>query len=182
MAEMIDDDENNCPICFQSLNEQPDGISEGNPNLIMVGCCNKRFHSFCWEKSEKVFGTTDYKQFESLKNKLIQGCEYEARRCPLCRSLSDVLMIRSNQSKTNRSELNHSTENYNPISAITGLLFGNHLFPPSSSDYNQNESFSSMEIPMSVSISLTDSSPPQSLNQIRQSSNSNRFHRSSRFR
>ena len=192
------DDENICPICFQSLNEQPDGISQGSPNLITVGCCKKRFHSYCWEKSEKVFGTTDYKQFESIKQNLVQGCEYEARRCPLCRTLSDVLLIRSNSSS--KSGSNASETNYNPISAITGLLFSNHLFPPPppssidshfipsfSSDSNlhqdvNNDQFIDLGFPVSVSIQSQTSS---TLNQIRNTTPSNipRFiSRSSRFR
>lgn len=93
MANQIEDLDSKCPLCFSELEEQPDGITEGISNVIITGCCKKRLHSLCWDKSPKIKTWTEDNAFEKIRNKLQPDHLYKAKKCPFCRNLSDVQKI-----------------------------------------------------------------------------------------
>lgn len=90
---MEDDFETKCPLCFCDLDEQPDGITEGPPNLFITGCCKKKLHGLCWQKSPKVKTWTEDNAFDKIRNKLQPDQFYKANKCPFCRKLSDIVKI-----------------------------------------------------------------------------------------
>ena len=86
---MVEDDNDNCPICFRNLKEQPDGISQGEASYIHMGCCQKRLHAMCWDRCDKIRTWTEDKTFDSVRHLLQPDTFYEARKCPFCRKICD---------------------------------------------------------------------------------------------
>lgn len=103
-SESID---SSCPVCFCDLEDQPDGITEGVSNIVITGCCKKRLHSMCWDRSPKIKTWTEDKAFEKIREKLQPDQFYKARKCPFCRSLSDIRRVES-KSTNDESDIDFS--------------------------------------------------------------------------
>jgi hypothetical protein len=134
MANQFEDVDSKCPLCFCELEEQPDGITEGIPNIIITGCCHKRLHSLCWDKSPKVKTWTEDNAFEKIRHKLLPDQLYKAKKCPFCRTLSDVQKIES-KSRNSSSNLDLTDA---PL--IIGLTSTTSALPMPMTHLSQSES------------------------------------------
>lgn len=95
------DFDSKCPLCFCELEEQPDGITQGVSNVLITGCCKKRLHSLCWDRSPKIKSWSEDNAFEKIRTKLQPDQIYKAKKCPFCRTLSDVQKVESKSMNSN---------------------------------------------------------------------------------